>query len=263
MRLLERKSDGDLTLTGDFVNTVPPYAILSHTWGLDNDEVTFRDMRDGTGRSKAGYAKARFCSNQAATDGLQYFWIDSCCIDKSSTAELTEAINSMFRWYHEAVKCYVYLSDVSTGNSDKNDELSQSAWKTAFKRCRWFTRGWTLQELIAPSSVEFFSREGMRLGDKRSMEQQVHEITGIAIQALQGSALSNFSAVERMSWVAKRHTMRKEDKAYCLLGIFDVHMPLIYGEGERAFIRLEEEIDKHSKSKQREGIERPKRTCRP
>ena len=239
MRLLEWKSDGDFSLTKDLIHDIPPYAILSHTWGADTEEVTFEDLTDGTGKSKAGYNKIRFCGEQARRDDLQYIWVDTCCIDKSSSAELTEAINSMFRWYREAAKCYVYLSDVSKGNYDEHDHLSRSIWKSSFRGSRWFTRGWTLQELIAPTSVEFYSSEGIRLGDKRSMEQQIHEITSIPVRALRGNPLSDFSFEERLSWAIKRETTREEDKAYSLLGMFDIYMPLIYGEGgENAFKRL-------------------------
>jgi hypothetical protein len=115
MRLLKVESHGEFSLTDDITGSdIPPYAILSHTWGADREEVTFKDMVEGTGKRKAGYVKIRFCGKQAASHGLQYFWVDTCCIDKSSSAELTEAINSMFRWYRDAAKCYVYLSDVST-----------------------------------------------------------------------------------------------------------------------------------------------------
>jgi hypothetical protein len=247
MRLAKRMSNGDFSLT-EFLDNIPPYAILSHTWGDTNDEVTYDDLTKGTGKSKKGYTKIQFCAKQAADNGLQYFWIDTCCIDKSSSAELTEAINSMFRWYCEAAICYVYLSDVSKGDHNEND-LSRSTWKLAFRKSRWFTRGWTLQELIAPAVVKFFSCEGQQLGDKISMEQQINEITGINIQALQGSPPSKFSVAERMSWAANRKTTRTEDKAYCLFGIFNIHIPLIYGEGDKAFNRLEEEINKHLKSK--------------
>ena len=164
------------------------------------------------------------------------------CIDKSSSAELTEAMNSMFRWYCEAAKCYVYLSDVSIRNSDESDHFHQSD----FQESRWFTRGWTLQELIAPAFLEFFSLEGKLIGDKRSLEQQIYQITGIPLQALRGNPLSNFTIAERFSWAAKRDTTRKEDRAYCLLGLFDVSMPLIYGEGEKALTRLQDEIERKS-----------------
>jgi hypothetical protein len=242
MRLLTLKNHDEFRLREFFDDNIPKYAILSHTWRLDGEEVSFKDLTEGTGKKKAGYSKIQFCGDQAANDGLQYFWVDTCCIDKSSSAELSEAINSMFRWYRNAAKCYVYLADVSI------DESSEVTLGSDFVKSRWFTRGWTLQELLAPALVEFFSLEGKQLGDKKSLERQIHEITGIAVEALQGSPLSNFTVDERMSWAAKRNTTRKEDGAYSLLGIFDIHMPLIYGEGrENAFNRLKEEIEKASK----------------
>ncbi|KIM98317.1 hypothetical protein OIDMADRAFT_128425 [Oidiodendron maius Zn] len=257
MRLLELKSHGEFSLTKDLGDNVPPYAILSHTWGEDDEEPTIQDLMQGIGKNKAGYKKILFCKEQAVRDSLQYIWVDTCCIDKSNSTELAEAINSMFRWYREAAKCYVYLSDVSTLNSSGNDQSSRFTWDLAFQESRWFTRGWTLQELIAPESVEFFSSDGKRLGDKRSLEQQVHEITGIPITALRGSPLSQFSVPERISWVDNRETKRKEDKAYSLMGIFDIHMTLIYGEGrEKAFKRLRNKIDKHSRSFQPEERQR-------
>jgi Heterokaryon incompatibility protein (HET) len=242
MRLLKLEDNGEFSLIEFIGNKIPRYAILSHTWGADGEEVTFKDLIKGTGKSKAGYQKIRFCGEQAATDGLQYLWVDTCCINKSSSAELSEAINSIFRWYHNAGKCYVYLSDVSISGSIKNNQVSQT-WEPAFQKSRWFTRGWTLQELIAPTSVKFFSVEGERLGNKKLLERQIHEITGITAQALQGSPLSHFSVNKRISWAAKRETKREEDAAYSLLGIFDIHMPLIYGEGrEKALGRLHKEI---------------------
>jgi hypothetical protein len=249
MRLLQQTNSNDFSLTKYFIDDIPPYAILSHTWGVDGEEVTFEDLTEHTCKNKAGYAKIRFCQQQAAIDGLQYFWIDTCCIDKSSSAELTEAINSMFRWYQNAAKCYVYLSDVSALEYVAKDQSSIVTWEAAFQKSRWFTRGWTLQELLAPASVEFFSLEGNRLGDKRSMEQLVQKITEIPVRALRGTPLSDFSVTERISWTEKRQTTRREDRAYCLLGIFDIHIPLIYGEGDKAFVRLKREIKKRSKSK--------------
>ncbi|KAK3937095.1 hypothetical protein QBC46DRAFT_356916 [Diplogelasinospora grovesii] len=192
-------------------------------------------MTDGTGENKAGYAKIRFCGDQAWRDGLKLFWVDTCCIDKSDSAELQDALNSMFRWYRGAAKCYVYLADVSSYQRDADGSLS---WELAFRKCRWFTRGWTLQELIAPTIVKFFSMEGVYLGDRESLGQHIHN----------GNTLSDFSIEERMSWVKKRNTTRKEDKAYSLFGIFDVQIPLVYGEGEeKSFGRLLEEISKHDR----------------
>jgi hypothetical protein len=253
MRLLEINGDGKISLGRDFIQDVPPYAILSHTWGDDNQEVTFKDLaNDNTAtHQKIGYQKIKFCGQQATRDALKYFWVDTCCIDKTNNTELTEAINSMFFWYRNAAKCYVYLSDVSTEGHDhehdNNGPHAAPAWESSFRKSKWFTRGWTLQELIAPSSVEFFSSESARLGDKRSLERQVHEITGIPCTVLRGGGLSELSVAERMSWAANRQTKREEDNAYCLLGIFDISLPLIYGEGKsNAFIRLEESIDKRT-----------------
>jgi hypothetical protein len=248
MRLLQVDKDGEFSLTEDLINNIPPYAILSHTWGRNSEEVNFKELTKGPRKTKAGYRKLRFCAEQAALDGLQYFWVDTCCIDKSNNTELSEAIISMFRWYRNATKCYVYLADVSTNMQNPTNPSSQS-WEPAFQQSRWFTRGWTLQELIASPSVEFFSSEGKLLGSKKSLEQQVHKITGIAVKVLQGCALSVFSVAERLSWAEFRETKREEDKAYSLLGIFNVKMPLLYGEGtESAFRRLQEEIDKRSSS---------------
>jgi len=242
MRFLDSNNDGPLCLSKEFFgNSVPKYAILSHTWGAGTEEVTYQDMVNGTGRDKSGYGKIRFCREQANRDGFQYFWIDTCCIDKSNNTELTEAINSMFRWYRNAAKCYVYLSDVSTNGFDQSGPSLQS-WQSAFQKSRWFTRGWTLQELIAPRSVEFFCSNGNRLGDKKSLEKQLYKITGIPVSALQGSPLSKFSFEERISWAKTRETKREEDEAYSLLGIIDISMPVIYGEGrENAFRRLNRE----------------------
>ena len=255
MRLLEFKNDGNFSLTKDLIDKIPPYAILSHTWGEDDEEVTFQDLVQSVVGSKAGYRKIEFCGKQATRDGLHYVWIDTCCIDKSSSNELSEAINSMFRWYHGAAKCYVYLSGVLKDNSDENDQILGSSWESAFRKSRWFTRGWTLQELIAPVSVEFYSEEGKSLGDRRSLEQPIHEITGIPLNALQGVPMSQFSVPERISWAKNRETKREEDKAYSLMGIFNIHMPLIYGEGrENAFLRLHDQIDKRSMNSQAEEL---------
>ena len=242
MRLLKRNDNGALNLTDDLLDQdIPEYVVLSHTWGAAGQEVTLQDFQSQFGQpqtGKAGYAKIRFCSDQAAQQGYEYLWIDTCCIDKTNNVELSEAINSMFRWYREAARCYVYLSDVKVGELQNND------WQNDFINSRWFTRGWTLQELLAPKSVEFFSSDGIRLGDKRSLEGEIHRITGIAIDALRGRSLSDFSVSERMDWASKRTTTRKEDEAYSLLGIFDVFMPLIYGERERALVRLRDQIDR-------------------
>jgi hypothetical protein len=244
MRLLEYNNNGELSLTKDFVSGgIPEYAILSHTWGADTDEVTYRDLIDGTGKNKVGYKKIRFCGAQARHDGLHNFWVDTCCIDRSNNNELAEAINSMFRWYRNAAKCYVFLSDVPRQTVDSEDRSYQLPWESAFRTSRWFTRGWTLQELLAPTSVEFFSRHDKRLGDKGSLKQHIYEITGIPISALEGAPLSQFGVDERFSWAENRQTTRGEDKTYSLLGIFGIYLPIIYGEGtEHASKRLRKEI---------------------
>ncbi len=190
MRLVLGEGPVNLSLVERYDDNIPPYAILSHTWGTDSEEVTFQDLMEGTGKNKGGYGKIEFCRKQAAHDDLQFFWVDTCCIDKSNNTELTEAINSMFRWYKNADKCYVYLSDVSISRHATKGHLSPTI-KAAFRESRWFRRGWTLQELIAPASVDFFSREGHQIGSKRSLEQQIHEITKIAFGALRGGPLAD------------------------------------------------------------------------
>ena len=230
MRLLECCDDGEFRLTAFQDDITPPYAILSHTW-VEGQEVTFEDLTAGTGKEKHGNKKIRFCGEEARRDGLRYFWVDTCCIDKANYAELSHSINSMFRWYRNAARCYVYLSDLSISTFDSDDEQNPQPWKSNFQRCAWFTRDWTLQELLAPSSVEFFSCESKRVGDKSSLEHHIHEITGIPKPALRGARLSQFSDKERFSWIQRRQTKVEEDKAYALLGIFDVHIPPRYGEG--------------------------------
>jgi hypothetical protein len=243
MRLLEYRENEELSIAEFDEDTKPPYAILSHRWGADADEVTFEDVTGNTGKNKPGYAKIRFCGEQAMRDNLQHFWIDTCCINKANKAELSLAIQSMFRWYRNAAQCYVYLSDVLASPSEADTGLKVPAWESDFRGSKWFTRGWTLQELLAPSLVDFFTRDWKRLGDKRSLIQQVHEVTGIPHLALQGAALSQFSVNERLRWSEHRHTTRVEDKAYSLLGIVNVDLAPCYGEGvDGAFRRLHDEI---------------------
>ncbi|KAI8633845.1 heterokaryon incompatibility protein-domain-containing protein [Xylariaceae sp. FL1651] len=212
----------------------PPYAILSHTWG--DGEVSFRDWnteRWPVVQGKEGFRKIDYCCQQAASDGLEWVWIDTCCIDKSSSAELSEAINSMFRWYSSATICYAYLYDVP--------QLSQLAEiESAIRTSYWVTRGWTLQELIAPCNVVFYSNDWHALGTRSELSASLASITRIDEAYLTGRNLEQASIAQRMSWAARRTTSREEDQAYCLLGIFNVHMPLIYGEGPRAFRRLQE-----------------------
>jgi hypothetical protein len=257
MRLLKRSSNKEFELISVNHNDTPPYAILSHTW-KEGQEVSYDELIAGTGKDKAGYAKIRFCGERAAQDGLQHFWVDTCCINKSTSQELQTAINSMFRWYQRAARCYVYLSDVQVPDENSDDaEALRITWPESFRRSRWFTRGWTLQELLAPPIVEFFSVEGKRLGSKTSLGQEIQEITKIPITALKGEQpLSEFSVEERMNWAAGRTTTFEEDKVYCLLGIFGVFLALIYGEGEaHATLRLREEIQRRQEGQSTETLQ--------
>ena len=217
----------------------PPYAILSHTW--EQQEVSFQAISNiDSASGLAGFSKIKACCREALADGYEWVWVDTCCIDKSSSAELSEAINSMFRWYKEAAICYAYLADVPS-----DDDLPASG--SAFSNGRWFKRGWTLQELIAPKEVVFFSREWTRLGRRSDLFSLISEVTKIDFEVLQNSKnVLQRSIAQRMSWASRRETTRSEDIAYCLMGLFGVNMPLLYGEGEKAFIRLQEEILKRS-----------------
>ena len=256
MRLLNCKT-GKLY---EFSGSMPRYAILSHTWR--DEEVTFDDIRRGAkvwrglGKKKAAFAKIRGFCRQADRAGLEWGWVDTCCIDKSSSAELSEAINSMYQWYQDAAVCYVYLQDLNApkprftdlgdpldpGSPVEHEQTSLAEYRNRFRHCRWFSRGWTLQELIAPRHVEFYASDWTELGTKLSLERLLHEVTGISTKVLRGYNPLLCSVGERMGWAAHRRTSRLEDTAYCLLGIFQVNMPLIYGEGAMAFRRLQEMI---------------------
>jgi hypothetical protein len=216
---------------------IPQYSILSHTWG--DEEVTFQELELPSimVESKKGYLKVKQTCIRALEHGLQYAWIDTCCIDKTNSAELTESINSMFQWYKNAANCYVYLSDLGSGIPAQ----------AGFVTCRRFTRGWTLQELIAPKELQFYNQEWQYIGSKADFSETIASITRINIGVLLGyDKPKAYSVASRMAWAAHRQTERMEDLAYCLLGIFDVNIPLIYGEGVRAFRRLQEEIIKTS-----------------
>ncbi|EIW51969.1 HET-domain-containing protein [Trametes versicolor FP-101664 SS1] len=252
------------THTGNFVWIDDPescsYAILSHTWrpASAGGEQSYDDVRKlqadicaaleapKSRRFKVARpaslldhpdlsAKIKGICAVARKAGFDLVWIDSCCIDKSSSAELSEAINSMFEWYRLADICYVYLADVPEG--------ATPATSLAFWQSRWHTRGWTLQELIAPKHIVFLSRSWHFLGTKMGLAATLEKVTGIDFALLVGRAsLSTFSVARRMSWAARRQTTRIEDKAYCLMGIFGIHMSPIYGEGQNSFARLQEEI---------------------
>lgn len=238
MRLLKQADDGTFCHTADLRDyELPQYAILSHRWGRDEDELTFDDIVNRTGGDKIGYDKLRFCALQGAKNGLSHFWIDTCCINRPNFTELTEAITSMFNWYRNASKCYVYMQDVSMPEDRTSIDGALGGWQQSFRDSSWFQRGWTLQELLAPKSVEFFSREGFLLGDKKTLEQEIHGITGLPLDALRGRPMASFSVSERFSWAANRETKRAEDAAYCLFGIFDLWLIPVYGEGKDAALR--------------------------
>ncbi|KAG2130035.1 heterokaryon incompatibility protein-domain-containing protein, partial [Suillus cothurnatus] len=230
MRLLNTKKLILETPTG-----VQPYAILSHRWLADREEISFQDLQHIQVNNKQGYEKFRGACDNASQAGLEYIWIDTCCIDKTSSAELSEAINSMYAWYQDSAVCYVYLHDVG------DDEDLQSG----FEKAEWFQRGWTLQELIAPDNVYFFNRNWIKIGSKATFARILSQITHIRRDILLGKPC-NPSIAEKMSWAAGRQTQKIEDRAYSLMGLFDVHMPIIYGEGDKAFRRLQLEIMKSS-----------------
>ena len=218
----------------------PRYAILSHVWG--RHEVSFQDMQDpARASSMDNFTKIRQTCTRALADGLSYVWVDTCCINKENYTELIEAINSMYSWYQAADICYALLSDV-------HGEPLCSQTIHEIKESKWFTRGWTLQELIAPDKVILFNKYWQTLGTKESLAEVLTSRTGVPAGILNKTQeLSSQSIAQRMSWASERVTTREEDWAYCLLGIFDVNMPLFYGEGERkAFLRLQEEIIRKS-----------------
>lgn len=230
---------------------IPEYAILSHRW-VDDEEVTFQDWQSGVPKEGAGLSKIEQCCARAIKDTLDWVWIDTCCIDKSSSAELTESINSMFRWYRQSKICYAYLADVheveiladgtrvetNTVNSVKNKDAC------SLNSSVWFKRGWTLQELLAPEEMIFFQDDWTPIGTKASLSTRLAEVTRISRAHLYRPFSA--SVAMKMSWASQRSTSRKEDEAYCLMGLFDVNMPLLYGEREKAFLRLQLEIIKSS-----------------
>lgn len=233
MRLIHTKT---LELVEFFGDAIPEYAILSHTWA--HDEVTFKDWkRLEAARKKAGFSKIEMACRQALKDCHDYLWVDTNCIDKRSSAELSEAINSMFSWYKNAATCYAYLADV-----ERAPPVQSTIYDDHFCGSRWFTRGWTLQELLAPREMVFYAKDWSRIGTRSGMAGEISEATEIPAAYMWGSPLAQASVAQKMSWISKRETTRIEDVAYCMLGIFDINMPLLYGEGPKAFTRLQEEI---------------------
>ena len=224
MRLLNTSS---LKLYEFHDKDIPRYAIVSHTW--TTQEVSLQMLEDPNSKTLTGYTKIKRCCELALSEGWKYVWIDTCCIDKTSSADLSEAINAMYGWYENAQVCYVYLADVSVAK-----------WVEEFRISRWFLRGWTLQELLAPRTVVFYSKEWKELGTKWSLRDEISRATGITHDQMIDHKRVNIAT--KMSWAALRETTRIEDTAYSLLGLFDINMPLLYGEGYKAFIRLQHEI---------------------
>ncbi|KAL1604016.1 hypothetical protein SLS60_005608 [Paraconiothyrium brasiliense] len=276
MRLLHSET---LEFATFYDDATPPYAILSHTWG--DEEVTFEDMRfiqkrkslpedlrsspefmlafDAAARllfppnrdpeKIAGYEKIRKTAEIAYKRGFEYFWIDTCCIDKSSSSELQEAINSMYSWYKKSALCMVYLEDVNASFLEGTWELSQEdimRFAACLKSSRWIARGWTLQELIAPAKLTFYNKYWKSMTTKFVAAAAINIATNIPAYVLTTDQLHRASVAQKMSWAAKRRTTRTEDMAYCLLGLFQVHMPMLYGEGQHAFLRLQHEILQNS-----------------
>jgi len=255
-------------------NSLPRYVILSHTWG--KDEVSYQDMcwlqklqnmplelksnplyalfisagggtllpsSTGAITDRFGYTKIAQTARITLKLGYQYFWIDTCCIDKTSSAELQEAINSMYRWYKLCSRCVVFLADAAP---ILPGTLLVDHFQGVLQNCRWITRGWTLQELVAPRYISFYDCNWAYICDKREVLTPLEYVTGIPAKVLHSGSFANESVAQKMSWAANRSTSRIEDTAYSLMGLFDIHMPMLYGEGERAFIRLQEEILKTS-----------------
>lgn len=203
---------------------------------IQDDEVTFQDMANlEKARKRKGWGKISMACREALHQGCQYAWVDTCCIDKTNSAELSEAINSMYSWYQCADICFVYLADYALDRINLNE----------FAKCRWLTRGWTLQELIALGVICFYNAQWSTIGYKGepTICGALSTLTSIPISVLRhGSRVSSYSAAQKMAWAAKRETTRIEDMAYCLMGLFDVNMPLLYGERYKAFARLQREI---------------------
>ncbi|OCK78529.1 hypothetical protein K432DRAFT_249189, partial [Lepidopterella palustris CBS 459.81] len=229
MRLIDVETRALRTFYGE--NT-PDYAILSHKWGKEHEEVTFAQFQTPDNcLNIPGFKKIDFLCQEAAKNGIGWAWMDTCAIDKSSSSEVGEAINSMFTWYKNSKICYAHLSDVDIKAGDN------------FLDSQWWTRSWTLQELMAPRTLQFFDTNWTLIGDKASLAKEISEKTGIHEVCLRDSKEMFFKSVaQRMSWASLREATRVEDLAYSLLGIFHVNIPLQYGEGKGAFIRLQQEI---------------------
>ena len=233
MRLINTES---LKFKEFFDDKIPKYAISSHRW--IEEEISYKIYKRSKQKNGSSFDKILGLCDLAKQRSLEWVWIDTCCIDKRSSAELSEAINSMYRWYHRSVECYVYLSGVVWDQRDLERSLQDFRWSA------WFTRGWTLQELLAPGNVNFYDSRWNSIGNKDDLPLQsvISEITGIYVDCFDNPI--DHCVAEKMSWASKRVTSRIENMAYYLTGLFNVNMPLLYGEGKKAFERLQLEIIK-------------------
>ena len=253
-----------LKLEEFFGEKAPSYAIISHTWG--ETEATFTEWRKSKkikrelSKHRPGYLKiidaCQFVKSKLCD--VRYLWIDTACIDKRSSADLSEAINSMFAWYKNSAICLVYMADVnlplewdwvhpSQAGKPSTSFFLPNIIRQPFLSSRWFTRGWTLQELLAPKKLWYISKNWKIIGSHDEMIHYTSEASDIPADVLRGETpLNQITVAQKMAWAARRQTTRTEDQAYCLMGIFNVSMPLIYGEGSKAFLRLQEAIIKES-----------------
>ncbi|PPJ59702.1 hypothetical protein CBER1_10545 [Cercospora berteroae] len=237
-------------------STPPPYAIASHRWHLGH-EASYKDILKKRNTTSTGYKKviefAEFVRKNVT--GVEWLWIDTCCILQQSSEEVSEAVNSMFKSYRNAVVCIAYLDDFG----GVRESGSGGGDLGMLGRSKWFTRGWTLQELVAPKNVVFVTRKwevlgykGMRTEGLGKMElgpelgEILARVTGIPEPVLRDYEYARaIGAEQKLEWMSERETTREEDQSYCLLGFFDVTMPVIYGEGrEKARLRLLAEIKK-------------------
>ena len=254
-------------------------AIISHRWGNDREELSFQQYRERMTRleykddqfdnpgntsassegESAGFfktARARLkAQEQEPTQpqlDLEYIWMDTCCINKEERRGHEKAIILMFSWYRSAKVCYAYLPDVSVQKRDFQEEEQEEDKETkkvkvtkprigSFQDSNWFTRGWTLQELLAPREMHFFDRYWRFIGTKATLSAQIQRVTGIEAQYLNGDVSKACIAV-KMSWLARRKTTEVEDMAYCMFGLFGIDTYIRYGEGEGAFLRLGQEL---------------------
>ncbi|EPE09010.1 HET domain-containing protein [Ophiostoma piceae UAMH 11346] len=245
MRLINTKTLIQREFNGQPGRDIPPYAILSHTW--TEDEISYREFSRGVSferQSSTGFLKIQHCCSVARGLGINWAWIDTCCIDKSSSAELSEAINSMFNWYTKSTVCIAHLSDVKKSPALITSANEFEFYNRLISGSRWFTRGWTLQELLAPRYIYFYDSQWQVFGDKISLKLVIAKISTISVEALTDTSNNwdKYSLAERFSWAAHRETTRVEDAAYSLMGLFGVNLPLLYGEGSKAFLRLQETI---------------------